>query len=158
MLYAVLNALHVLAIVLWVGGMAFAILCLRPAAQVLEPPQRLPLMRDALGRFFAVVTGAIVVTLVTGLWMIGRVAKATVQAGGSFTLPVDWLVMTVLGLLMMVIFGVLRLGPFRRMQRAVQASEWPAAADALARVRQLVHVNAALGTIVILVAVIGGAS
>jgi uncharacterized membrane protein len=158
MIYAVLNALHVLAIVLWVGGMAFAILCLRPAAQSLEPPQRLPLMHDALGRFFNLVTGAIVVTLVSGVWMIGRVAKATVQAGGSFTMPADWIVMTVLGLAMMGIFAVLRLGPFRAMRRAVQAGDWPLAGAALARVRRWVHVNAALGTIVILVAVIGGAS
>ena len=158
MLYAVLNALHVLAIVLWVGGMAFAILCLRPAAETLEPSVRLTLMHDTLGRFFVVVTGAVVVTLATGLWMMGRVARATVQAGGSFTLPLDWLVMTVVGLVMMVVFAVLRLGPFVAVRRAVQARDWPVAAAALARVRRWVHVNAGLGTIVILVAVIGGVS
>ena len=41
MVYALLKALHVLAVVLWVGGMAFAHFFLRPALATLEPPQRL---------------------------------------------------------------------------------------------------------------------
>lgn len=158
MLYALLNALHVLAVVLWVGGMAFAILCLRPAAQALEPAQRLRLMHDALGRFFTVVAAAVVVTLVTGLWMVGRVARATVQAGGSFTMPVDWIVMTVVGLVMMLVFAFIRWRPYAAMRRAVMAGHWQEAADALGSVRRLVHLNAALGTLVIVVAVAGGAS
>ena len=158
MLYALLKAIHLLAVVAWVGGMAFAILCLRPAAQVLEPPHRLKLMHDALGRFFDVVAVAVALTLVSGVWMMGRVARATVQAGGSFTLPLDWIVMTVLGLVMMVIYGVIRLRPFAAMRRAVAAGAWADAAAALVRVRRLVHVNAGLGVVVIVVAVIGGAS
>ena len=50
----------------------------------LEPPLRLRLMQGALQRFFAAVLLAIVIVLVTGLWMIGRVAKESVQAGLSF--------------------------------------------------------------------------
>ena len=67
MLYALLNALHVLAIVVWVGGMVFAHFFLRPAVAALPPPQRLPLMQAVLGRFFAAVLAASAVTLATGL-------------------------------------------------------------------------------------------
>ncbi|EFK95682.1 membrane protein [sediment metagenome] len=48
MVYALLKALHVLAVVLWVGGMAFAHFFLRPALATLEPPHRLRLMHVVL--------------------------------------------------------------------------------------------------------------
>ena len=39
--------LHLLSAVIWVGGMFFAYMVLRPAAAtLLEPPQRLPLRRS----------------------------------------------------------------------------------------------------------------
>ena len=53
MFYASLKLLHVLAIVVWIGGMVFAHFFLRPAALQLPPPQRVPLMHAALQRFFA---------------------------------------------------------------------------------------------------------
>ena len=40
MLYRALKTLHVLAIVVWIGGMVFAHFFLRPAAARLEPPVR----------------------------------------------------------------------------------------------------------------------
>jgi uncharacterized membrane protein len=40
MIYATLKLLHVLAIVVWIGGMVFAHFFLRPAAMQLPPPQR----------------------------------------------------------------------------------------------------------------------
>ena len=55
MLYAVLKTLHVLSIMLWIGGMAFTLFFLRPAVAALEPPVRLRLMQDVLGRFFTAV-------------------------------------------------------------------------------------------------------
>ena len=68
MVYALLKALHVLAVVLWVGGMAFAHFFLRPALATLEPPQRLRLMHAVLGRFFAAVLWAVGLLLASGLW------------------------------------------------------------------------------------------
>ena len=47
-LYALLKTLHVLATVLWVGGMMFAHFFLRPAVAQLEPPQRLRLMHGVM--------------------------------------------------------------------------------------------------------------
>ena len=41
MLYASLKAFHLLAVIAWVGGMFFMLMCLRPAVQeVLEAPPR----------------------------------------------------------------------------------------------------------------------
>lgn len=145
MFYAILKLLHVLSIVVWVGGMVFAGFFLRPAALQLEPPLRLRLMQAALQRFFAAVLVAIVVVLITGGWMIGRAAKESVQAGLAFNMPLDWTVMATLGVLMMAIFGHIRFVLFRRLSRAVAASDWPAGGAALASIRTWVSVNLALG-------------
>lgn len=149
MLYATLKLLHVLAIVVWIGGMVFAHFFLRPAAMQLPPPQRIPLMHGALQRFFSAVLVAVVVVLASGLWMIGRVAKETVQAGLSFNMPLNWTIMATLGIVMMAIFGHIRFALFKRLSRAVAAQDWPAGGTALASIRTWVSVNLAIGVIII---------
>ena len=151
MLYATLKLLHILAIVVWIGGMVFAQFFLRPAAMSLEPPQRIRLMHGALQRFFAAVLLAIGVVLATGLWMIGRAAKETVQAGLGFNMPLDWTIMATLGLVMMGIFGHIRFALFKRLSAAVAASDWPAGGAALASIRTWVGVNLAIGVVIIVV-------
>ena len=71
MIYATLKTLHLLAVLLWVGGMAFAHLFLRPALGVLAGPQRLALMHEVLRRFLAAVSVASVLAVATGIWMLG---------------------------------------------------------------------------------------
>ena len=151
MFYAVLKLVHVLGVVLWVGGMFFAHFFLRPALEVLDAPQRLRLMHGVLRRFFAAVLVVSLATLFSGLWMIGRVAKQTVQGGGSFQWPLDWLVMTAVGILMVAIFGHIRFVLFKRLDRAVVAADWPAGGAALASIRTWVAVNLALGLALIAV-------
>ena len=131
MFYASLKLIHLLSIVVWIGGMVFAHFFVRPAVQTLEPPVRLALMCRVLQRFFAAVQVAVVLVLVTGLWMIGRVAREAVQLGGPFSMPLSWTVMATLGLAMMAIFGHLRFASFKRLQRAVAAENWAAGAQAL---------------------------
>lgn len=154
MLYAILKLLHVFAIVVWVGGMVFAHGFLRPAVLQLAPPQRLPLMHDVLRRFFTAVSVAVGVVLVSGLWMIGRVAKESVQAGLGFNMPLNWTIMGTLGLVMMAIFGHIRFALYPRLARAVAAQDWPAGGAALAAIRTAVGANLLLGTITIAVALL----
>lgn len=151
MLYNALKLVHVLSIIVWVGGMVFAHFFLRPAAQSLEPPQRVRLMHDVLQRFFAAVTAAVVLVLVSGLWMIGRAATQAVQTGGVFSMPLDWTIMATLGLVMIAIFGHIRFALFRRLQRAVAVSDWPNGAKALGSIRSWVGVNLALGVVIVVV-------
>jgi len=154
MIYKVLTLVHLLSVIVWIGGMVFAYFFLRPAVAALEPPQRVRLMQEVLGRFFGAVLVAAGVILASGLWMIGRVAKAAVQSGGGFQMPFDWTVMVVLGLLMMGIFGHIRFALYKRLGRAVAASDWPAGAQALARIRIGVALNLALGTVITAVMVL----
>jgi uncharacterized membrane protein len=152
MLYAILKTLHVLAIVVWVGGMVFAHFFLRPAVARLEPPVRLVLMHDVLGRFFRAVLAASLLALASGVWMLGRV-----QSGGSFEMPLAWTVMTVLGVAMVAIFLHIRFALYRRLDRAVSAQQWAAGGEALAQIRRWVAVNLGLGTAVLLVTLLRAA-
>ena len=151
MIFAALKLAHVLAVVVWIGGMVFAHFFMRPAALMLEPPQRIRLMHSALQRFFAAVLVSIVVILGSGLWMIGRVAKESVQAGLGFNMPLNWTIMATLGIVMMAIFGHIRFALFKRLSKAVAASDWAAGGAALASIRTWVSINLAIGVGIIVI-------
>ena len=151
MIYATLTTVHVLSIIVWIGGMVFAHFFLRPAVAQLDPPVRLRLMHDVLGRFFKAVLVASLLTLVSGVWMLGRVAKQVVQSGGSFEMPLAWTVMAALGVAMVAIFMHIRFALFRRLGRAVAASEWAAGGVVLVQIRTWVAINLGLGVLVLLV-------
>jgi hypothetical protein len=63
-------AFHILAAVIWVGGMFFAHMCLRPSAGPLEPTVRLPLWHRVLSRFFPWVWLSILALLASGFAMV----------------------------------------------------------------------------------------
>ena len=156
MIYAILKTLHLFSIIVWIGGMVFAHFFLRPAVGVLEPAQRVRLMHAVLGRFFAAVLLASSLAVVTGVWMIGRMAKQMVQAGVSFNMPLEWTVMATLGILMLLIFGYIRFSLYKRLSRAVQVLDWPAGAAVLAQIRSWVSVNLVLGVLIVLVTMLVG--
>src|ERR1700680_5043017 len=93
--------LHILGVVVWVGGMLFAHFFLRPALADLSPQIRLPLMEAVLGRFFLWVGVAVLAILISGGLMLARYgayAPWTVKA------------MAALGIVMMLLFGHIRFG------------------------------------------------
>ncbi|MEN9842622.1 MAG: hypothetical protein RLZZ612_451 [Pseudomonadota bacterium] len=152
MLYNLLKLSHVLAIIIWIGGMFFAHFFLRPVAQeVLPPPERQRLMHRVLGRFFQFILALATWAVVSGAWMIGRVAKDTVQSGGQFQMPVVWMVMAALGLLMWAIFGHIRFALYKRLTQAVSGGDWPAGGAVLAQIKNWIAVNLTLGFIIIVV-------
>ena len=81
--YAILRSIHLLGVIAWIGGMFFMIACLRPAAGVLDPPQRVVLMRAALRRFLDVAGLAALLVLASGAWMIGTPSGPEIKAGAT---------------------------------------------------------------------------
>jgi len=139
--------IHLLAVVIWVGGMFFAHVMLRPvAASQLEPPVRLRLWVGVFGRFFPVVWGAILLILVTGFWIIFSVY------GGMSALGMSVHLMLGLGIGMMLIFFHIFFSPYRKLKQAVDAQDWPAGAARLAKIRMLVGINTVLGLLVVAIA------
>lgn len=139
----VLLAAHILAALFWVGGMAFAYMVLRPAAGGLEAPVRLTLWRDVFARFLPWVGVSIVALLLSGYAMM-------FMAYGGFRAPLYIHIMQGTGILMMLIYLHLYFAPWRRLQKYVQAADWPNAGKQLAMIRKLVAVNLALGVITVL--------
>src|SRR5512145_2106329 len=151
LLYTSMLLLHVLGVVVWVGGMFLMHVAVRPAAvELLQPPQRLLLLGAVLKRFFFWVAIAIVAVLASGLAMI-------LEGGGFRNAHLSVHVMFAIGLAMMAIFLHIRFAPFKRLQSAVVAADWPAAARHLELVRLLVTTNLVLGILTIAVATIGRA-
>lgn len=139
-LHALLLALHLLAAAAWVGGMFFAHFALRPAAaEVLLPPQRLPLLSAALGRFFRLTAISVAVILVSGFAMLLPVGFARA--------PVGWHVMATLGVVMAVIYAHIAHALYPRLRAAVAAGTWPEAAAVLGLIRSRVALNLGLGTL-----------
>ncbi len=151
MIYATLKTIHLLSVIVWIGGMVFAQFFLHTAVATLEAPVRLRLMQDVLGRFFQAVLAASVLTLASGLWMLGRVAKQVVQSGGSFEMPLTWTVMAFLGVAMVAIFMHIRFSLYKKLSRAVAESEWDAGSAAFAQIRTWISLNLGFGVVVLLV-------
>ena len=108
-------------------------------------------MHDVLSRFFQAVLVASLLTLVTGVWMLGRVAKQVVQSSGSFEMPLAWTLMAVIGIAMVAIFMHIRFVLYKRLSRAVTVSDWVSGGAALEQTRKWVAINLGLGVLVLLV-------
>jgi uncharacterized membrane protein len=140
--------LHVLSVVVWVGGMFFAYMALRPvAASVLEPPQRLTLWSGVFGKFFPWVWASVVLILLSGLHML-------MAFGGSSAPHYAW-TMLALGVLMMLIFGHVFFSPYKKLRHAVSDQNWKAGGAALAQIRLLIGINLSLGLLTIAVVFLG---
>ena len=108
--------LHVLAVIVWVGGMFFAHQILRPVALAeLEPPERQVLWSGVFRRFFAWVWAAVVLIVATGYWIIFAVY------GGMANLGLHVHIMNGTGLVMVALFVFLFFVPYRAFRRAVAA-------------------------------------
>ncbi|PKO57953.1 MAG: hypothetical protein CVU25_06235 [Betaproteobacteria bacterium HGW-Betaproteobacteria-19] len=139
--------LHIVGVVVWVGGMAFAWLCLRPAAMQLPPDRRLTLWAAVLQGFFPLVWVSIALILGSGFGMLFEVGF-----GGA---PLAWHVMTLTGLVMIAVFASIWFGPWMALRSAVGAEDWARAAVAMNLIRQRVGFNLALGLITTAIATLG---
>ncbi|THF59198.1 MAG: hypothetical protein E8F57_04765, partial [Methylophaga nitratireducenticrescens] len=91
-------SLHLLASVIWVGGLFFAFMFLRPvAATLLEPEQRFPLWANVFKRFFPWVWASVVTILITGFGML-------FMMGGMGAVGVHVHIMLLLGIFMILLF------------------------------------------------------
>ena len=146
MLIGLLKVIHLLAAVLWIGGVFYAYVILRPSVGFLSGPERVTLWDRVFTRFFRWVWVLIVALLVSGYGLL-------FHAFGGFASPGYLHGMQLFGWLTVLVFAVLAFGPYRRLHAAVAAEDWSRAGEAIPRIRRLVHVILWLGLISI---VIGG--
>lgn len=144
-----LLALHALAAVIWVGGMFFAYMVLRPASGSLDAPTRLELWQRVLGRFFPWVWASIAVHLATGYGMLFGFFGGFAGAGLHIH------VMQATGIVMTLLFMYLYFAPWPRFSRAVAAGWFDQAAAQLNHIRIIVATNLVLGLITVAVGASG---
>lgn len=144
---SILIILHLLAAVVWVGGMFFAYIVLRRSAvEALEPSARLTLWRQTFRFFFPWVWMAAILLPVTGYWMVFG------WLGGMANVGWHVHVMQALGIVMILLFLHLYFAPFKRLRRSVDGGDFTAAGKTLDQIRMLVSINLILGLIVVAVA------
>ncbi len=146
----ILLTLHVLAAVIWVGGMFFAYVVLRPtAAAQLEPPVRLKLWTGVFSRFFPYVWASVILLPITGYIMVFNFYQGFENA------PRFIHTMNGLGIVMILIYLHVFFAPYKRLKQAVASENWPEGGKRLNQIRMLVGTNTVLGLIVVSVAAAG---
>lgn len=144
MIYA--KFLHILGFTVWIGGMFFAYMALRPvAATRLEPPQRLALWEGVFGKFFPWVWLAIALIFAGGLFRMAQMGMPSLYVIAMF----------LIGTVMTCIFTVIFFAPYTRLQRAVAAQDWKSGGTALGQIRKLIGINLILGMITLVVGALG---
>ena len=139
---ALVEAVHGMASTAWVGGIFFAYMALRPAANTtLDPPLRLRLWQSAYARFFPWVWLMIAILLVTGY------ADLHTRFDGLASGPVYLKLMHGIGWFMIVAFGYLYFGLYRALTRALARDDFEAAAGVMKKMRPVMATNLTLGMI-----------
>jgi uncharacterized membrane protein len=147
---AVAITIHFLSALIWVGGMFFAYMALRPvAASLLEPPVRLALWSQTFARFFTWVWLSVILLPATGLWMVFSVF------GGMEYIGIHIKVMMWAGFLMIFLFLHIFFGPYRRLKLALADEQIKEAARRLNQIRIIIAINLSLGIFVVIVATAG---
>jgi uncharacterized membrane protein len=144
-----MKLIHLLAITVWVGGMFFAYVVLRPsAAEILQPPERLRLWDKTFSKFFNWVWLGIFLILVSGFYMI-------YLFGGFVHLPMYINLMMLMGIVMVAIFVYVFFKCYALFTRQVAKQDWKAAGAMLGTIRKLVGLNLTIGLLTVVVATVG---
>jgi len=146
---AIAVTLHGLLATVWIGGMFFAYVVLRPTVATLEPHRRLSLFAGVFKRFFPWVWMAVLVLPTTGYWLIFN------AFGGFASSPVYVHIMHLLGLVMILLFVYLYFVPYRKLKSEVISEAWADAGVALNRVRRILLLNLILGLLLLAIVYAG---
>ena len=139
-----------MAATVWVGGIFFAYMALRPAANAtLAPAQRLQLWQSAYRHFFPLVWVMIGLLLLTGYTDI------FMRFNGFENAALYLKLMHGIGLLMVVLFGYLYFVLYRRFGLAVSKGDTPAAAAVMSRIRPVMLINLSLGLLITAIGIAG---
>ena len=146
---ALFKLIHLLSVLIWVGGMFFAYVVLRPAAvDILEPPSRLRLWDAVFARFFRWVWGAIGALLASGFYMIH------LYGGMERTAP-HVHAMLASGIAMIAIYCYVFFALYRSLHLHVENQRWKEAGEILGRIRKMVGINLGLGILTVCTALLG---
>ncbi|HKK08587.1 MAG TPA: DUF4149 domain-containing protein [Gemmatimonadota bacterium] len=157
-LYLLNVTVHVLAAMLWLGGMFFLAVVGGPALRGIEDPALRGRLYSAIGRGFRRAGwGAILVLVATGVGNLafrGLLARSVLGSGrfwaGPFGRTLAWKLVAVTGMVVVSAVHDFVLGP--AASRAAREGD-PRARALRARAAWLARINAGLGVVVVVLAV-----
>ena len=145
--FALTYSLHVLAALIWVGGMFFAWMILRPGAiTALEGPARLKLWVEVFQRFFVWVWIAVVILPISGVGLL------QMRFNGFETAPRYVQIMMGLYIVMVALFIRIQSLQLPELRKAVEAQAWAEGAVVMGRIRRLVGCNLIVGLVLVTIA------
>lgn len=145
--FALAYSLHVLAALIWVGGMFFAWMILRPAAvTALEGPARLKLWVEVFQRFFVWVWIAVAVLPISGVGLL------QMRFNGFETAPRYVQIMMGLYIVMVALFIRIQSLQLPELRKAVEAQAWADGAAVMGKIRRLVGCNLIVGLVLVAIA------
>ncbi len=133
MITAIANWFHVLAILIWIGGMFYTLFVLRPSLSVLGE-EKGKFVVTAMGRFFPLVWLAIILLFITG----GYRVQYHIHSGIFVSKLVIYTIMV-------LVFSYIYFGLFRKL-RTAEKLEKP---KIIANITKLIQLNFGLGLLVI---------
>lgn len=147
--FALAYSLHVLAALIWVGGMFFAWMILRPAAvTALEGPVRLKLWVEVFQRFFVWVWIAVVILPISGVGLL------QMRFNGFETAPRYVQIMMGLYIVMVALFIRIQSLQLPELRKAVEAQAWADGAAVMGKIRRLVGCNLIVGLVLVAIAAV----
>ena len=145
--FALAYSLHVLAALIWVGGMFFAWMILRPAAiAALEGPARLKLWVEVFQRFFVWVWVAVVILPISGVGLL------QMRFNGFETAPRYVQIMMGLYIVMVALFIRIQSLQLPELRKAEETQAWAEGAAVMGRIRRLVGCNLLVGLALVAIA------
>lgn len=146
---AAIITLHILAVIIWIGGMFFAHFVLRPVVnQLLDLESRLTFLATVFAKFFAFVWVSIILLWLTGITTI-------ILQGGMGQVPPHVHVMLGIGAVMTLLFMYLFSMPYTGLKHALEVRDLEEGIRKLATIRRIILTNLVLGIITTVIAIVG---
>jgi uncharacterized membrane protein len=140
--------LHILAIVVWLGGLFCMSVMVSPAGRDLDATAIAFHWQRVLARFFTWAWIALLLIVATGI------ALVQVRFGGFSNMPALHRANTAIGVPAIALFAYVFLVPWRRYCRSIAKSEWSAAERLLGHVRIVLAIILVLGVVASVISIV----
>lgn len=139
MILGLVLGLHLVAIVVWLGGLFFVTFVAAPSIGRLDPATARPLWRRLLASFLVFGGASLVVIIATGIAMV------FLTFGGYAHIPDLHRVNMMIGIPAIVLFGYIAAVPWRRLRHACDANDDASADRNIRLARALLAIVLGLG-------------
>ena len=141
--------LHILATIVFLGGLFFALVVFQPIARGLDLETASSLWHRMLSRFFAWAWISLLLILATGIGMV------FLTFGGFSNVPMLHQVNRAIGIPAIALYGYLYFGPWRQYRRAMSRHDLIAAQKGITRIRVVMAIILTLGLVASVVSAAG---